>query len=307
MIITLTGENAFTLQTALKELINSYETEFGDMGLERLDGEEAEFQKIYDALTTLPFLVSKKMVVLRAPSANKAWLENSQKLLSDLPGATDVILIEAKLDKRLGYYKFLKAATDFREFPEIDENGLAKWLSDQAKVRQGSLSLADARFLVERVGVSQQLLNNELDKLLLYDSQITRSIIELLTEPAPQSSIFDLLDAAFAGDQARALKLYDEQRALKVEPQQIIAILTWQLRILAVIKTAGNRTAEQIAREASISPYVIRKSSSITHRLNVADIKKIVGEALALDVRLKTESVDADEALKFFLLSLTTT
>jgi DNA polymerase III delta subunit len=52
---------------------------------------------------------------------------------------------------------------------------------------------------------------------------------------------------------------------------------------------------------------VIRKSSSITHRLNVADIKKIVGEALALDVRLKTESVDADEALKFFLLSLTTT
>jgi DNA polymerase III delta subunit len=307
MIITLTGENAFTLQTALKELINSYETEFGDMGLERLDGEEAEFQKIYDALTTLPFLVSKKMVVLRAPSANKAWLENSQKLLSDLPSATDVILIEAKLDKRLGYYKFLKAATDFREFPEIDENGLAKWLSDQAKVRQGSLSLADARFLVERVGVSQQLLNNELDKLLLYDSQITRSIIELLTEPAPQSSIFDLLDAAFAGDQARALKLYDEQRALKVEPQQIIAILTWQLRILAVIKTAGNRTAEQIAREASISPYVIRKSSSITHRLNVADIKKIVGEALALDVRLKTESVDADEALKFFLLSLTTT
>jgi DNA polymerase III delta subunit len=307
MIITLTGENAFTLQTALKELINSYETEFGDMGLERLDGEEAEFQKIYDALTTLPFLVSKKMVVLRAPSANKAWLENSQKLLSDLPGATDVILIEAKLDKRLGYYKFLKAATDFREFPEIDENGLAKWLSDQAKVRQGSLSLADARFLVERVGVSQQLLNNELDKLLLYDSQITRSIIELLTEPAPQSSIFDLLDAAFAGDQARALKLYDEQRALKVEPQQIIAILTWQLRILAVIKTAGNRTAEQIAREASISPYVIRKSSSITHCLNVADIKKIVGEALALDVRLKTESVDADEALKFFLLSLTTT
>ena len=307
MVITLTGENAFTLQTALKELINNYKTEFGDMGLERLDGEEAEFQKMYDALTTLPFLVSKKMVVLRAPSANKEWLENSQRLLSDLPGATDVILIETKLDRRLGYYKFLKAATDFREFPELDENGLTKWLSDQAKVRKGSLSLADARFLVERVGASQQLLNNELDKLLLYDPQITRSIIELLTEPAPQSSIFDLLDAAFAGDQSRAIKLYDEQRALKVEPQQIIAILTWQLRILAVIKTAGGRTAEQIAREASIAPYVIRKSSSITHRLDVNDIKQIVGEALALDVRLKTESVDADEALKFFLLSLATT
>jgi DNA polymerase-3 subunit delta len=305
MIITLTGENAFTLQAASKELVDTFLAEFGDMGLEKLDGEEVEYQKIYDALTSLPFLVDKKMVVLRAPSANKAWLENSQKLLSDLPGLTDVLLIEPKLDKRLSYYKFLKAASDFREFPQLDENGLVKWLCDQAKSRNGNLSQADARFLVERVGQNQQNLNNELDKLLLFDPIITKQSIELLTEPTPQSSIFDLLDAAFAGNRIRLFELYEEQRALKVEPQQIIAMLAWQLRVLAIIKSAADRTPEQIARGAGINPFVVRKSLAITRHLDMAKIKKIVGEALDLDVRLKTESVDIDEALEFFLLSLT--
>jgi DNA polymerase-3 subunit delta len=304
MIITLTGDNDFTLHAALKELVDNFVAEFGDMGLERLDGEEVDFQKLYDALTSLPFLVSRKMVVLRTPSANKEWLGKSEELLSNFPDTTDVILVEPKLDKRLSYYKFLKAATEFREFTRPDANSLARWLSEQAKVRQGSLSPSDARFLVDRVGLDQQLLSNELDKLLLYDSQITRQTIELLTEPMPQSSIFDLLDAAFSGNRAKMLKLYSEQRALKVEPQQIIAMLSWQLHVLAVIKTAGELTPDQIAREAKINPYVVRKSSGITSRLSLADVKRIIKEALDLDVRLKTESVDADEALQLFLLNL---
>lgn len=304
MVITLTGENAFKLQSTASELIDDFLAEFGDMGLEKLDGEEVEFQKLYDAITSLPFLVDKKMVVLRTPSANKTWLENSQNLLSDLPGSTDIILIEPKLDKRLSYYKFLKAATDFREFKQLDANGLIRWLCEEAKVRNGSLSSSDARYLVERVGQNQQYLNNELDKLLLFNPSISKQSIDLLTEPTPQSSIFDLLDAAFSGNRKKLLTLYDEQRMLKVEPQQIIAMLAWQFRVLALIKTASGRTLDQIAHEAGINPFVVRKSLSITEKLDMADIKKIVREALNLDVRLKSESVDADEALKLFLIGL---
>src|ERR1700722_18372142 len=169
MVITLTGENSLTLQATLNKLVDDFVAKYTDMGLERLDGEEVEFQKLYDALTNLPFLVSKKLVVLRTPSANKAWLDNSEKLLSNLPDVTDVVLVEPKLDKRLSYYKFLKAATDFREFLKLDANGLAKWLSEQAKTKGGELSLSSARFLVERVGTNQQMLSSELDKLVLYD------------------------------------------------------------------------------------------------------------------------------------------
>src|SRR5207302_5372047 len=103
------------------------------------------------------------------------------------------------------------------------------WLSETAKARNATLNPSDASYLVERVGLNQQLLANELDKLLLYNPQITRSSIDQLTDPTPQSTVFQLLEAAFAGRTKQALDLYAEQRGLKVEPQQIIAMLAWQL------------------------------------------------------------------------------
>jgi DNA polymerase III subunit delta len=304
MMKVLTGENSFGLQRELHDLVDVFMAEHGDLALERLDGQEAEFSKIREALTSLPFLASKKMVVLRAPSANKEFVESIEQLVADIPETTDVILVEPKLDKRQSYYKFLKKNTDFKEFPELDMNGLARWLVDIAKEQGGSLSSGDARYLVERVGANQQMLSNELEKLLLYETKVTRQTIDLLTEPAPQSTVFQLLEAAFAGNTKRAFKLYEEQRALKVEPQQIIAMLTWQLHVLAIIKTAGDRPSSQIAKEAKINPYVLDKSRSIARDLSLNTLKKLIADLLEIDNKTKSISIDADEALQHYLLKL---
>jgi len=304
MIVTLTGENGFGLSAELSKLTGAFVAEYGDLALERIDGEEAELGQTREALTSLPFLAARKMVVLRAPGKNKQFTEAFEQILADIPETTDFILVEPKLDKRLAYYKLLKSKTDFREFPELDVNGLANWLVNEAKARQGALSLADARYLVERVGQNQQLLANELEKALLYNPKITRDSINLLTEPSPQSTIFQLVEAAFAGNKRRALELYAEQRALKVEPPQIIAMLAWQLHVLAVIKTAGDRSAEQIASEAKLNPFVVRKSQGIARDLSLADVKKMVDDLLEIDIKSKTKGIDPDEALQNYLINL---
>jgi DNA polymerase-3 subunit delta len=284
--------------------VDGFVAEYTDMALERVDGEEAEFVRIQEALTSLPFLSNKKMVVLRAPSASKKFIEEAEKLLSDIPETTDVMIVEPKLDKRLSYYKYLKKSTDFREFPELDANGLSKWLVDTSKEQGGSLSSSEARYLVERVGVNQQILSNELEKLLLHDAKITRVSIDALTEATPQSTIFQLLEAAFAGNTKRMLQLYHEQRALKVEPPQIIAMLAWQLHVLAVIKTAGDRNPSDIAKEAKLSPFVVQKSANIARKLSLTELKKMIADLLRIDMRSKRESIDPDEALQHYLLSL---
>lgn len=304
MIITLTGENSFGLQSALREIVNEFVAEHGDLALERLDGEEAEFAKLQEAVTGLPFLASKKLVVIRAASTNKQFVEQVEQIFNNLPETNDVILVEPKLDKRTAYYKFLKKQTDFREFPELDAHGLARWLTEQAKAQDGTLASADARYLVERVGAKQQLLSNELEKLLLYSSTVNRQTIDLLTDAAPQSTIFELLEAAFAGNQEKTLRLYAEQRALKVEPIQIVAMLAWQLNVLAIIKMAGDRPADQIAKEAKLNPFVVRKSKGIARKLSLAELKKLISDLLKIDVGTKSTNLDADEALQHYLLKL---
>lgn len=304
MITALSGQNSFMLQRELHRLIDGFVAEHTDMGLERLDGDEAGYDRIRESLESLPFLAARKLVVLRQPSADKQFIENAERLLVALPETTDVIIVEPKLDKRLSYYKYLKKSTEFKEFSELDGVQLAGWLADEAKRRGGKLARADAAFLVSRVGANQQMLDNELAKLLLYDPQVTRDSILLLTEQTPTSTIFDLLDAALNGRTARALELYEEQRAAKVEPIQIIALLAWQLHILALIKTASGRDAGSIASEAKLNPYVVRKSMSIAGRLTLAELKALIRSVRDLDIRLKSVSIDPDEAMRGLIVTL---
>jgi DNA polymerase III subunit delta len=304
MVRIFAGENSFGLQKELQLQVEAFLNEVGDLGLERIDCEDVDIDRIQEALTSLPFLASKKLVVLRNPSKNKLFVERVEQLLNDLPETTDVIITETKLDKRSVYYKYLKTKTDFKEFNELDQNGLAQWLVSEAKSREGSLSAGDARYLVERVGANQQLLSSELEKLLIYSSKIDRSTINLLTDQAPQSTIFELLEAAFAGNAKQALNLYAEQRALKVEPPQIIALISWQLHILAIIKTAGERSAEQIAQDAKLNPYVVRKSQAIAKKISFSELKKLIGHLLDIDLKSKRTNLDVDAALQHFILVL---
>ncbi|HJQ07891.1 MAG TPA: DNA polymerase III subunit delta [Candidatus Saccharimonadales bacterium] len=304
MVVTLTGTNDFLRTSELKKLVATFVTEHTDLSVERYDGEEANPARMRESVGSMPFLTARKLVILREPGKQKAFTEHIADVLKDVADTTDLVIVEPKLDKRLAYYKTLKKETDFRECAELDATGLIRWAGTYAKEQGGSLAQSDAKALVDRVGPNQQLLKQELDKLLAYDPAITKTTIELLTDPMPQSTVFELLDAVFAGKTKHAIELYKEQRALKVEPQAIIAMLAWQLHVLALIKTAGDRPPDEIARQAKLNPYVVRKSQGLTRTVTLPHLKRLVADLLRLDLKLKTSAIDADEALQLYLLTI---
>jgi len=311
VITILTGANSYALRAELHKLVDGFLAEQGDgadMALERLDGEDSSYERMQEALQSLPFLASKKLVVLQAPGANKEFAEKAADLLKELPETTDLIIVEPKLDKRLAYYKLLKKQKGYTEFPELDENGLAAWLIKQAAARGAKIASNDARYLVERVGTNQHYLANEIEKLSLgagEGEKITRQLIDDLTAATPSSTIFQLLEAAFTGNTKHALELYAEQRALKVEPQQIIAMLAWQLHVLALVKAAGSsKPTDDIAREAKLNPFVVRKTAGVARSLTMARTRQLVADLTTIDERLKRESLNADDVLLEYLIGL---
>ncbi len=304
MVTILSGSNSFLLRLELKRLVDAFVSEHGDLALERLDGEAVDYNRVHEAVVSLPFLSSKKLVLVRDMGANKALTEHIADLLADVADSTDLIITESKLDKRGVYYKTLQKQLGFKDFGELDVASLAQWTTQTVTEQGGTISRSDASYLVDRIGPSQQLLAGELDKLLLYNQKITKETIDLLVEPSPRSTIFELLEAAFAGNTRRALKLYDEQRQLRVEPQAILALISWQLHILALIKTAGTRSSADIAREGGVSPYVVNKSMPIARRLSLPQLKDLIHQALELDISLKSQPIDADSALQNLLITI---
>lgn len=304
MITTLTGENDAERLREQARIVGEFVAEYTDMGLERLDGEEATYEQMLAAVQSLPFLVERKLVVIRGASANKELAERFEQFLDAVTDSTDVLLVEGKLDKRTALYKQLKKLTDFKEFTLLDAPGLVRFAGEYVKEQGGTISAGDARLLVERVSTDQLGLRHELDKLLAYDPSITRENIELLTDEVPQSKVFELLDAAFAGRTKQMLMLYKDQRAQGVEPQQIVAMLVWQLYIFAVAKAGQKKPAAEIARDAHLSPFVVEKSLALMRRTSPQQLRTMVSDLRALDVRSKSEGIVLDEALQHYLLTL---
>ncbi|MCA9343120.1 DNA polymerase III subunit delta [Candidatus Saccharibacteria bacterium] len=301
MIHILTGENDFELNRALKALVNEFVSEHGDLALERLDGEEITPSKLVDSANNLPFLASKKMIVVKG-AANKDLLEEVTEL--DLPETTELIVVVPKIDKRASYYKKLSKMKGFMNFSNSSANQLPAWVIDTVKSQKGKISHSDAQYLVDVVGYNQMLLSSEMNKLITYDPEITKQTIDLLCEPTPQATVFQLLDAAFAGDIEKAQKLYREQRVQKVEPVAIMGLIAWQLHILATVKLAGDRSVNQIAKQAKLNPYVVQKSKRIADKMTLAKIKQLVSDALQLDIDMKSKNINADEAMMFYIAKI---
>lgn len=304
MIISLTGNNFYLLKRRLDELANKFVAEQGELALERIDAEEAEPQAVLDAVQSLPFLANRKMVVVRSLGSNKSASGQIEQIISSAGDTTDIIFYEPAPDKRTAYFKVLKSQTNMEEFNELDQHSLAGWLSKEAKKLGGQLSQSDANYLVERVGTNQEQLANELEKLITYQPEISRANIDLLSVKTPQSKVFDLLDAVFAGNKKRALELYGEQRAQKVEPQAIMALVAWQLELIALAKYGKTKDAYAIAKDAGVSPYPLQKAQRLAGKMDERQLKSMINRALEIDYMSKTTPLDLDEALKTYIVTI---
>ena len=304
MIVALAGKNQFLIQRRLSQLVNEFLAEESELALEKIDAAEADYEKVSDALGAMPFLANRKMVILRELGANKELTERIEQLISSISSTTTLIIVESNADKRTAYFKVLKDRTQLEYFDELDPTALVDWLVEEAKGQGGELSRQDANYLVERLGPNQMMLATELDKLLTYNVSISKDTINALTDPNPQSKIFDLLDAMFAANKSRALALYNDQRAQKVEPQAILALVVWQLQLLALAKFGEGKAPSQIASESKMSPYPLTKAQNLAKKITPGKLHEMIDQALYIDYRSKSSSIDLNEALKTFIVSI---
>jgi DNA polymerase III delta subunit len=81
-------------------------------------------------------------------------------------------------------------------------------------------------------------------------------------------------------------------------------MITRQLSILALLKSAGDRSNDQIAKETGLHPFVINKSQSIARKVTMAEIRKMASDLLEIDIKSKSSYLNPDEALQNYLLNL---
>lgn len=301
--ITLTGSNSFLIERFIQERLLKFKKDFGDIGIERLDGEEERADDVLAKIGSTCLFTDNRLMILKGISKNSLLADKIDSLLGQSLEGLELIIVEPKLDKRSKLYRVLKAKTDFKEQGELSSPALVEWLVNEAIANGCKLGHADAKYLIERVGVNQLILAQELNKLLLFGNIIDRDMIDWLVEATPQSDTFELVEATLARDYARVVELYQEQRALKVDPRLIIGLLTWQLHLLATVKTSATKSPSQVASDLGTYPSVINRTARIARRISYDELSQAIKLLLSIDHKSKKQTVNQDDVLLYYLLS----
>jgi len=299
MIRSILGPNAYMAKQKLAQLLSDVDSS----SVERLEGSDVEIKELAGMLRAQSLFANPTVVVSNI-SEQKTLHDDITALIESLGDDVELIIYEPAIDKRSRYYKFLLKNTECNEYKKLDANELTAWLVTEAKSRDGEIDRSSAWHLVERVGDDQWQLSNELDKLLLADELITIQLIDDMVEPTPNESIFKLLDAVAAGNQNQVLSQFDKLKAQKLDPNYIMSMLVWQMHILAIVVSAGDRSPDQIAKEAKLSPFVVKKTAQVARNTSKAKLKTMLELTAKLDADLKSKPIDGDEALKQLLIKL---
>lgn len=301
MIHFFAGDNQYLIKQQISELITPIKNKYGDIAIESLDAEEIESTVVLDSINSSSFLIPQKCVIINNTNNKELII----RLVESKPiDSNIVIVVISKLDKRASYYKLLQKNKNFKLFEQSRVVSLPSWVMKYAKDLGGSISYSTANYLLERVGSNQLKLTKEIEKLILYSNNITNDTINLLTTQKLQATTFQLLEVSFDGQLKNAQNLYRDLKLQKIEPQLIVGAIAWQLHLLVLVKLAGRRSSDEIAQDAKISSYSVKKTKDLANRITMAKLKELVYGASQLDLTIKTKFVEPDQAILLYLAKL---
>lgn len=308
MIQILFGENSAAARTKADQIQQEQQKKHGEeLVVERVDASAIETPShLRQLLESGSLFHAEKLVIIRDVASKKHLADWAAENIEDLQkSSTTLVLVEGKLDKRSKFYKAAKKAKVAQEFTKLSPQDAAAFAVDYAKKKQGSISRSDANALVGRVGVDQGILTNELDKLLLYDPNISRESINKLTDQTPSDSIFALTDAIVQGRASAALDLYRDLRTRQMHPLEIIATLGWQMFTLVQIKAYESEPQQTIASKTKLHPFVVQKNMPLVRRVSRQQLATAVSVVANLEEQLKTSDAGvADHSFETALLEL---
>lgn len=282
----------------MDEIINGFSVQ-----LERFDSADLSLERLPDLFTGATLFAAERLIVFKDVSSNKSVWSILAEWLDRVDDSTTIIFVEPHPDKRTKTYKWLEKHAEVSTFRELQAHETLKWLEAEVKNRGLDMSRDVVRSFAEHVGQDQWRLSSELDKLVLVGKPVSRELIRELVEPTPQATSFELLDAAFAGRREEVKRLLATV-ARQEDPYMFFGLLSGQVYALALVKTAGDRSVEAIAKETGVHPFVLKKISAWARGVGGNELKRIISELAVLDAHIKSRPAEPWTQIQVMLLRL---
>jgi DNA polymerase-3 subunit delta len=240
------------------------------LGREVLEGDAVSVETVVRSAMTLPFMTSRRLVVVRRAQALAARGAETLTAYARDPNPTTCVLLladeglTASRERRSDHWLVgALPASALVALPLRKGRALEDWLKQRAAAEGLTVSDEAARLLVQWVGDDGARLLGEARKAALLGGPEHRAVgAEEVTAVGGEhriGEVFELTRAVERRDVGQALRTLDRLLATE-EPVFLLTLLTRNVRVALTVRdlAAAGQTAEQIARAVRpVPPPVI--------------------------------------------------
>ena len=332
MLYVFHGDDEFSRAEALA----GFKTRMGDPVMADLntalfDGRKVTFGELVHYCDTVPFMARVRLVIVenllsrlvggrrrrgkgKSSKGDQKFLESLLAYLPRLPETTRLAFVEDKVLS--ASHPVLKLAQEnknwiVREFRAPDERGggLERWIVDRARRKGGEIEHRAARELANFIGRNLRLLDQELEKLVVYldgERPIGVRDVHCLVAYAHESNIFEMTDALGRRDGPKASRLLHRMLKDGSEPLYLLSMIVRQFRIMIQVKDLAERGVHpnDIPARLGLKPYPARKGLSQAAQFSMPQLEAIYRKLWETDLSIKTGQIEPVLALDMLVAGM---
>lgn len=311
-VYALSGSESFLRREALADLMDRL---LGDadraLALAEYDGSSAslELADVLDDVRTLPFLVERKVVLVREADQFISRYRDSLEKYVDQPCKSGILVLDcSKMASNTRLYKAIANVGQVIVCEPVAVRQIRDWLTQRAKGVHGKqLGAPAAELLIDQIGPELGMLDTELAKLSLYVGErprIEAADVEALVGRCREEQIWGLLTAMAARNAPAALKTWEEVwQTDRAASARAVAGIAFTVRRLLNAKRAEERGAPS----SELSKLMMiwgdeRRLRAELSAFSIAEVESMLCELLEIDVAGKSGGVSVRTAIESLIV-----
>ena len=310
------GDEEYVKEQAVAQIIKSFfPNGLQEFNLHIIDAETKDAKDIINACDTLPFMVSKKLVVVKdfpITAAKKQSMQVDKLIdyLKHIPSTTCLIFLNrGQIDMRVSMYSAIKKHGRIVEFSHLKSEDTQKWVLGAFRKHSKRIDNVSIQYMVHLVGNKIGDLNNEVLKLISYvqnEDNIKSDDIDAVVVPNHEYSAFQLLDLIGRKDVGGAIALLSKLLAQGENPISLLAITAKQLRTILLcccLREEGLSDA-QMSKKIAGHPFAVKKSIEQSRYFTTEKMKEGIKICLETDYGIKSGKIKEKAALELLFVRL---
>lgn len=316
------GLDELLIKEGIDSIIDStLDENFRELNLIRIDGMNTTFKSIMDNCETLPFMSSKKVVVVyraeflkdKTDSASKSLYTEMREYLKNTPDHCVLIMYYLLNDKRDRAEKNLKFKTlgktcEIVKADKLRGEKLLKKVKAVFDEKGKDIGRIELKYFCDTVENNFNVIEREAEKLVCYvgDKNITRDDIIALTPKKEDEDVFDLVEFLSIKRPEKAIDLMNELIAKGESVTKILALVENQMNMLFKIKSKidERKSKDLIAREIGRPPFVAEKLIGQSRKFSYKSLEFAMKECVKTDKLLKSTGGDKKMEMELLFLNI---